>query len=151
MSWFSRNELSEKVSALEQENDALRADLQSAQTEAAKVPALTQEVAALNEDLESLRGELKSLTEAKQEAEEAAKPEAIEAKAIELVASAEAPETIANAISAKASEMLAAAGHPAVEASIEGDKTQGVKRAEFRKFTAAQRSEFLRNGGKITD
>jgi ATP-dependent protease ClpP protease subunit len=116
-----------------------------------EVKQFKAEAETAKQEAEAAKAALEAAEKAKEEAEKATAPEAIEAKALELVASAEAPETIANAISAKASEMLAAAGHPPVDASIEGDKTQGVKRAEFRKFTAAQRSEFLRNGGKITD
>jgi len=48
-------------------------------------------------------------------AKEANKPEVIEAKALELVASAEAPEVIANAISAQAAAMIASAGHAPVD------------------------------------
>jgi outer membrane murein-binding lipoprotein Lpp len=158
MSWFSRNELSDKASTLEQENDSLRADLQAAQTEAAKVPELTQEIASLKDDLESINGELATsetaladANKAKESAEESAKPEAIEAKALELVASAESPETIANAISAKASEMLAAAGHAPVEITETGESgDHTMTRKAFNALSPRAKSDFSKSGGKIT-
>jgi outer membrane murein-binding lipoprotein Lpp len=159
MSWFSRNELADKVSALEQENDTLRADLQSAQTEAAKVPELCQEIAGLKEDNESLKSELDTaqteLSEARSELESAKSPESV-VKAIESAVEDEESEAcpIKEAVNKLVTNRIVAAGHPPLntaQAEAEEQTAQKLSREAFRALPSSKRAEFVRNGGKITD
>lgn len=53
---------------------------------------------------------------------------------------------------AKASAMLASAAHPPVEVTAESDSNaKALTRSEFNALSPAKRSEFSRNGGKITE
>jgi len=86
-----------------------------------EVKQFKAEAEIAKEEAQAAKEALELAEKAKEEAEQSATPEVVEAKAIELVASAEAPEAIANAISAKASEMLAAAGHKPIESTLPGN------------------------------
>jgi outer membrane murein-binding lipoprotein Lpp len=159
MSWFSRNELSEKASALEQENDSLRADLESAQTEAAKVPELSQEVAGLKEDNESLEKELQAaksdLVSANEQLEAAKAPDAV-MKAIESAVEDEENEDcpIKEAVNKLVTNRIVASGHPPLDiqkAEQEESKATTISRSSFNNLSYPKRNAFIREGGKITE
>lgn len=159
MSWFSRNELADKVSALEQENDTLRADLESAQTEAAKVPELIQEIAELREDNQSLKSELETaqndLSEARSELDAAKSSESV-VKAIESAVENEESEAcpIKEAVNKLVTNRIVASGHPPLDiqkAEKEEAKAVTISRSSFNNLSHPKRNTFIREGGKITD
>jgi hypothetical protein len=162
MSWFSRNELADKVSALEQENEALRTDLQAAQASENQVPALTQEIAGLKEDLESSREALtteeSSHASTKQQLSEATAklaPHAI-AETIKVATASEEAESqpIRDAVEAHVTTAMAACGIPPlniVNAEQEDAVESKLSREAFNALSTKQRNAFIREGGKLTD
>ena len=160
MSWFSRNELADKVTALEQENLSLRADLEAAQAGENQVPALTQEITGLKEDLESARGALtaeesaheatkQELTAATAKLEPAALAERITASAN---SEDEADAPVKDAVEREVTNRIAASGHPPLNtAKAENEEaTQNLlSRAAFDKLDHAQRDTFMKSGGKL--
>lgn len=161
MSWFSRNELADKVSSLEQENAALRTDLEAAQATEKQVPALTQEIAGLKEDLESAREALTAEESAhaatKQELSEATAklaPSAIAEKIKAATASEEEEsQPIRDAVEAHVTTAMAACGIPPLNiVKAEQEEAQKLKlsREAFNALTPREKSEFSINGGKIT-
>lgn len=162
MSWFSRNELADKVTALEQENLSLRADLEAAQAGENQVPALTQEITGLKEDLESARGALtteetahaatrQELTSATAKLEPAALAERITASAN---SEDEADAPVKEAVEREVTNRIAASGHPPLNtAKAEGEEVArgAISRATFEALSHADRAAHIADGGTITN
>lgn len=162
MSWFSRNELADKVTALEQENLSLRADLEAAQAGENQVPALTQEITGLKEDLESAREAL--TTEESAHAATRQELAAISAKlepaaiAERITASVnsddEADAPLKEAIEKEVTNRIVAAGHKPLDTiQAEQEEANHLKmgREAFNSLSSVEKNAFMRNGGKLTD
>lgn len=162
MSWFSRNELADKVSALEQENTSLRADLEAAQAGENQVPALTQEIAGLKEDLQSVRDALAAEETAhaatRQELSAATESLAPEKLAERITAAAnsedEADAPVKEAVEKEVTNRIVAAGHKpldTLQAEQEEAKHLKMSRNAFNSLSPVEKNAFMRNGGKLTD
>jgi hypothetical protein len=108
---FPGNDEALKIEAAIAENDALRADLSTAQ-------AIIEELSGHAETITQLRAEL--ATEQEKAAEVTEKVEELETKVEELVEKTEVSE---EKVSARAAELLAATGHPAPVA-LAGDNNE---------------------------
>lgn len=162
MSWFSRNELADKVTALEQENLSLRADLEAAQSGENQVPVLTQEIAGLKEDLESARQALtteesahaatrQELTAATAKLEPAALAERITAAAN---SEDEADAPVKEAVEREVTNRIVASGHPPLDtakAESEDVTRNKLSRDAFNSLSPVEKNTFMRNGGKLTN
>jgi hypothetical protein len=162
MSWFSRNELADKVTALEQENLSLRADLEAAQAGENQVPALTQEITGLKEDLESAREALtteesahavtrQELTATSAKLEPAALAERITAS---VNSEDEADAPVKEAVEREVTNRIVAAGHPPLDtlnAEREHEQFAKMSRDSFNNLSHPKRNAFIREGGKITE
>jgi len=161
MSWFSRNELADKVTALEQENLSLQADLEAAQAAETQVPALTQEIAGLKEDLQSAREALTT----EESAHAATKQELIETSAkLEPAAIAEritaaatsedeADTPINEAFDKEVTNRIVAAGHPPLNTAKaeEEENVTTMTRAAFNALDHSQRNATIKSGVKLKD
>lgn len=160
MSWFSRNELADKVSALEQENESLRADLAVAQAAENQVPVITQEVAGLKEDLQSIKDALtaeesahaatkQELETVKAELEPAALASKINAAAN---SEEEADAPIKEAIQKEVANAIAGTGHAPLDTAKGEQETAAEKTLTGEAFAALSpqaQNTFYRSGGKI--
>lgn len=162
MSWFSRNELADKVSSLEQENAALRSDLEAAQVAENQVPSLTQEIAGLKEDLQSAREAMEAEESAhaatkqgRAEADAKLEPVAIAERITAAVNSEEESDApIRDAVEIEVTNRIVAAGHVPINTSMAEQEISNqakLSREAFRAMTPRQQAEHIRNGGKLTD
>ena len=163
MSWFSRSDLEAKNTALEQENETLRSDLQAAQEAANVVPALTQQVSDLTAEVTAAEAKLKEEQEAHgttkkalEDTEAKLKPEGIAATVATALEKPddEANKPIIDAVQAEVSRQVAATGRAPVNTKTEeaaGGGTKTITRAEFGALSPAKRNAFIREGGKLTD
>ena len=140
----TKAEWESKVGGLNARIGELESDITAS---AESLTAAQNELATATETITGHVAEIETLTnrQAELEAELVAANEALEASnAAKVAAEASA--------GAKASEMLASAGHAAVEVTEGADiATNKLSREDFAKLTPSAKSEFSKNGGKLTN
>jgi predicted RNase H-like nuclease (RuvC/YqgF family) len=136
---FTQKQAREKIEGLQSRIDELESD---ALAKEEGLEAIQTELATARDDLAAKQSKIEELEE------QASKVETLEAK----VQEAETKITEAeNSAAKKAVEIVAEAGldKPIEAASSQGPKTLAL--TEFRELTPIQKTQFFRNGGKLTD
>jgi hypothetical protein len=155
----SRADLESKITSLEKDNSEMSAEigrLESELTNATADLSAARKVAAdapASDAVEQAAKERDAAIKERDEAKAEITPEKIEAKAVTLLSSAEAPPAVQKIIAARVTEELAKAGHhgPVENADKDVATAKTITRAEFQKLSPHEQGAHFRNGGKITD